>query len=84
MLHLLIFQNNYQGGFMKFGVRNQFVGKITEIKKGNVMCQINLDVLKADKMSSVITVDSLVSMKLKVGDEIQLIVKAINVIPAKK
>ena len=67
---------------MKFGARNQIVGTVTEVKKGDLMCQVKLDV-PASKMASVMTVDSLQEMGLKKGDKVQVIVKAIHVLLAK-
>ena len=67
---------------MKFGARNQIVGTVTEIKKGDLMCQVKLDV-PASKMSSVFTLDSLEEMGLKKGDKVQVLVKAIHVLLVK-
>lgn len=64
---------------MKIGARNQIVGKVTEVKKGSVMCQVKLDV-PASKMASVMTIDSADEMDLKKGDKVQVIVKAIHVL----
>ena len=64
---------------MKIGARNQILGTVTEIKKGSVMCQIKLDV-PASKMSSVMTLDSLDELGLKKGDQVRVVVKAINVL----
>lgn len=68
---------------MKIGARNQIVGKVTEIKKGTVMCQVKLDVT-ASKMSSVMTLDSCKDMSLKKGDKVRVIVKAIHVLLMKE
>lgn len=68
---------------MKYGARNQIVGTVTEVKKGDVMCQVKLDV-PASKMSSVMTADSLEEMGLKKGDKVHVIVKAIHVLLVKE
>ena len=68
---------------MKFGARNQIVGRVTEIKKGDVMCQVKLDV-PASRMSSVMTMDSLEEMGLKKGDKVRVVVKAIHVLLIKE
>lgn len=67
---------------MKFGARNQIVGTVTEIKKGDLMGQVKLDI-PASKMASVMTADSLDDMGLKKGDKVQVIVKAIHVLLVK-
>jgi len=68
---------------MKGGARNQLRGKVTDIKRGTVMAQIRLTVPAKSAMSSVITVDSLDELDVKIGDELILLVKAINVLPVK-
>jgi molybdate transport system regulatory protein len=67
----------------KYGARNVIVGKVTDIKKGDVMCQVKLSVPAGAKMASVMTVESAEDLALKKGDEVQIIVKAINVLLAK-
>ena len=67
---------------MKYGARNKIEGTVTRIKKGGVMAQVDLDVTKGE-MSSVLTMDSLSELKLKKGDKVRLIVKAIHVLVVK-
>jgi molybdopterin-binding protein len=68
---------------MKHGARNQLKGKVVGIKTGNVMAQVDVEVAGKNRMSSVLTVDSLNEMKLKKGDEVTVIVKAVTVLLAK-
>ncbi|HET8539461.1 MAG TPA: TOBE domain-containing protein [Anaeromyxobacter sp.] len=68
---------------MKVGARNQLSGTVTDVKKGSVMCQVKLDVTPG-KMASVMTVDSLDELGLKVGDRVQVIVKAVHVLLARE
>jgi molybdate transport system regulatory protein len=68
---------------MKVSARNQLIGKITQIKKGTVMCQVNLDLIGKGKMASVITAESAKDLKLKKGDQVRILVKAVNVLVAK-
>lgn len=68
---------------MKTGVRNQLVGRVTSIRRGDIMAQIAFAVPAEAKMSSVITADSLDEMGLEVGDEVLLLVKAVHVVPVK-
>jgi molybdate transport system regulatory protein len=65
---------------MKYGARNQLVGKVTEIKKGTVMCQVKLAVDQPFEVSSVMTLDSLADLGLKKGDQVRAVVKAIHVL----
>jgi molybdate transport system regulatory protein len=68
---------------MKVGARNRIVGQVVEIKKGAVMCQVKLKV-PASTMSSVMTLDSLNEMKLKKGDEVEVVVKGVHVLLIKE
>jgi molybdate transport system regulatory protein len=68
---------------MKVGARNQLKGKVTDIKRGDVMAQIKLVIPAASVMGSVITVDPLNELDFKVGDEVLLFVKAVHVLPIK-
>ena len=64
---------------MKVGARNRIMGKITDIKKGTLMCLVKVDV-PASKMASVMTVESLEELGVKKGDEVEIVVKAVNVL----
>lgn len=68
---------------MKHGARNQIAGKVTSVKRGDVMSLIKFSMTTPTEMSSVITTESVEALDLKVGDEVQLIVKAIHVLPVK-
>jgi len=64
---------------MKYGARNQLVGKVVEIKKGKIMCQVRLKIEAGSFVSSVMTVDSLKDLGIKKGDKVKAIIKAVNV-----
>lgn len=69
---------------MKYGARNQIKGTVKKIKKGDVMCQVTLDIPEASIMNSVCTVESLEELELKEGDNVKVVVKAINVLLVKE
>lgn len=69
---------------MKFGARNQLVGKITEIKRGSVMCEVKLELRTPGRMASVMTIESLDELGVKEGDEVRVLVKAVSVLLAKE
>jgi molybdopterin-binding protein len=69
---------------MKYGARNQLVGKVTGIKKGGLMCEVKLDIPSGSNMSSVMTLDSLKELGLKKGDKVRVVVKAVNVLLVKE
>lgn len=69
---------------MKYGARNQLVGKVTAIKKGAVMCQVTVKVKGPLEITSVMTMDSLKELGIKKGAKVRAIAKAVNVLLAKE
>lgn len=69
---------------MKAGARNQILGKVTSVKKGDIMSLVKFEITSPTSMASVITTESLEEMQLNVGDEVELVVKAIHVLPVKR
>jgi molybdopterin-binding protein len=69
---------------MKYGARNQLTGKVVAIKKGDVMCQVKLEISIPASMSSVMTVDSLDDLGIAVGDSVRIVAKAVNVMLIKE
>jgi molybdopterin-binding protein len=69
---------------MKYGARNNLKGKVTSVKKGDIMALVKFDVTTPAKLASVLTTESVKEMGLKVGDEVQLVIKAIHVLPVKE
>jgi molybdopterin-binding protein len=65
---------------MKHGARNEFVGEIVEIKKGQLMCSVTLKVPTESSVCSVMTLDSLKALGIKKGDKVKAVVKAVNVL----
>lgn len=68
---------------MKYGVRNSLKATVTKVKQGDIMSQIECKLSEAGALTSILSTDSVQDMKLKEGDQILLLVKAIHVIPAK-
>jgi molybdate transport system regulatory protein len=68
---------------MKYGARNQISARVTSIQRGDVMSLIKFSVTTPAEMASVITTESVADLDLKVGDEVQLLVKAVHVLPMK-
>ena len=69
---------------MKYGARNNIKANVTSIKKGDVMSLVKFLVTSPAEMGSVLTTESVEHLDLKVGDEVQLIIKAIHVLPVKE
>jgi molybdopterin-binding protein len=68
---------------MKYGARNKVRAKVTSVKTGDIMSMVKFEVSSPAQMASVLTTESVEEMGLKVGDEIQLVIKAIHVLPVK-
>ena len=69
---------------MKYGARNKITAKVKSVKTGDVMSLVKFDVNVPAEMGSVITTESVEHLNLKVGDEVQLIIKAVHVLPIKE
>jgi molybdopterin-binding protein len=69
---------------MKYGARNQLLGKVKTIKRGGLMCEVKLDVPAGSSMSSVMTSESLKELGIKKGDKVRIVVKAVNVLLVKE
>jgi molybdate transport system regulatory protein len=69
---------------MKYGARNKITATVKSIKTGDVMSLVKFDVHVPAEMASVLTTESVEQLHLKVGDEVQLIVKAVHVLPVKE
>ena len=68
---------------MKVGAQNQIVGKVVSVQRGDVMSLVKFEVTMPAQMASVITTESVDDLDLKVGDQVQLMVKAVHVLPVK-
>ena len=69
---------------MKYGAQNRIQAKVKSIKKGDIMSLVKFEVTLPASMASVLTTESLESLEIKVGDKLELIVKAIHVLPVKE
>ena len=68
---------------MKVGARNRIIGKVTDIKRGSVMCLVKVTIPASSRMASVMTLESLKELGLRKGDKVEVIVKAVNVLLVK-
>jgi molybdopterin-binding protein len=69
---------------MKYGARNQLQGQVTEVTKGTVMCKVKVKIPADSTMCSVMTIESLDDLGIKVGDNVGVIAKAVNVMLVKE
>lgn len=68
---------------MKYGARNNITATVKSIKKGEVMSLVKFDVTVPSEMASVLTTESVEHLELAEGERVQLVVKAIHVLPVK-
>ncbi|WP_263833226.1 TOBE domain-containing protein [Sulfurospirillum oryzae] len=68
---------------MKISARNQIVGKVVEVKNGPVNSEVVVSTKSGDKIVSVVTLDAMNALDLKVGGEAVCIFKAQSVLLAK-
>ena len=69
---------------MKYGARNKIRAKVTSIKNGDVMSLVKVDVTDPHDVASVLTTESVDHLNIKQGDEIELFIKAIHVLPVRE
>jgi molybdopterin-binding protein len=63
---------------MRLSARNRLVGKIVELKLGDIMAHVVLEVGE-HQVESVVTRRSVDEMKLKVGDTVAAVIKSTEV-----
>jgi molybdopterin-binding protein len=69
---------------MKYGARNRIKATVKSVKKGDVMAMVKFEVRTPHEMASVLTRESIEDLELKVGEQVELIIKAIHVLPVKE
>jgi molybdate transport system regulatory protein len=68
---------------MKYGARNRIQAKVKSVKKGDVMSLVKFTVTEPHDMASVLTTESVNDLKLKAGEQVELVIRAIHVLPVK-
>ena len=63
---------------MKLSSRNALKGKVTEVKLGQIVGEVVLDI-GGQKVTSVITRDAIEEMGVKVGDEVSAVIKSTEI-----
>lgn len=68
---------------MKYSARNKITARVTSIQQGDVVALVKFEVMAPAEMASLVTAESVRELALQVGDEVQLLVKAGQVLVAK-
>jgi molybdate transport system regulatory protein len=68
---------------MKISARNHLKGKVTSIEKNGVMALVKINVTKPAQVTALVSREAVDDLKIKVGDEVEAVVKATEVMIAK-
>lgn len=68
---------------MEISARNKIKGTIEEITLGSVMAKVKINIGNGNVISSVITIESVSDLELKIGDKVYAIVKSTEVMIGK-
>jgi molybdate transport system regulatory protein len=68
---------------LKLSARNQLKGKVTAVEKGIITAKVKIQIKVPAVVTSVITKEAVEDLDLKVGDEVEVIVKSTEVMIAK-
>ena len=68
---------------LKLSARNRFKGKVVSVEKGVITAKVKVEVTVPVTVTAVITKDAVEDLDLKVGDEVEAIVKSTEVMIAK-
>ncbi|HYA39902.1 MAG TPA: TOBE domain-containing protein [Syntrophobacteraceae bacterium] len=69
---------------MKLSTRNIIKGKVTDVKEGVVMAKVKVDVGSGNVLTSLISLEAVKDLDIKVGDEVHVLIKATSVMLAKE
>jgi molybdate transport system regulatory protein len=75
--------NNVEVKRMKLSARNQFKGKIISVEKGVITAKVKVEIKMPVTVTAVITKEAVEDLGLKVGDEVEAIVKSTEIMIAK-
>ena len=68
---------------MEISARNGLKGKVSDVKLGEVMASIKIEVSEPGVITAVITRESAEDLDLKEGDEVKAIIKSTEIMVAK-
>jgi len=68
---------------VKLSARNRFKGKVVSVEKGVITAKVKVEIKMPVTVTAVITKDAVEDLEIKVGDEVEAIVKSTEVMIAK-
>ena len=82
-IRICFFKMILKGGVMKYEARNDLKAVVKSVKKGDIMSIVKFDLTELSEMASVLTTESVEALELKPDDNVELVIKAIHVLPVK-
>jgi len=68
---------------LKISARNRLKGKVVSVEKDGLMAKIKIEISAPASVTSVITKDGAEDLNLKVGDQVEAVIKSTEVMIAK-
>ena len=68
---------------LKISARNRLKGKVVSVEKDGLMAKIKVEISAPASVTAVITKDAAEDLNLKVGDQVEAVVKSTEVMIAK-
>ena len=68
---------------MKLSARNGLKGKVISVEKGIITAKVKIQIMVPAVVTSVITKEAVEDLDIKVGDEVEAIIKSTEVLIAK-
>jgi molybdopterin-binding protein len=68
---------------LKISARNRLKGKVVAVEKGIITAKVKIEIKVPAVVTSVITKEAVEDLDVKVGDEVEVIVKSTEVMIAK-
>ena len=68
---------------MEISARNGLKGKVSDVKLGEVMASVKIEVTEPGVITAIITRESAEDLGLKEGDEVKAIIKSTEIMVAK-
>jgi molybdopterin-binding protein len=68
---------------MKISARNHLKGKVTSVEKNGIMALVKINVTEPALVTALVSREAVEDLKIKVGDEVEAVVKATEVMIAK-
>jgi molybdopterin-binding protein len=69
---------------MKLSTRNVLKGKVVDLQEGMVAAKVKVDIGAGNTITATVTVEAVKELGIKVGDEINVLIKASSVMLGKE